>query len=166
MSQYSTLLAQQADVSGTPMSDLPAWVRSHLTERLNVNVLAKAVAMTPRTFARQFESHFKATPARWVQALRVEAACERLVAEDLPLKVVARLTGFRDEKSLRRALSQHLAMSPKIYRTRFGMRRGDAQTDLAPAAHVSPGPHRMLALECSADVTSVDRPVRRRRSLQ
>ncbi len=35
---------------------------------LDVNTLAKVVAMTPRTFARQFEIHFRTTPARWVQS--------------------------------------------------------------------------------------------------
>lgn len=59
--QFSTLLAQQADVSGTPMRDLPAWTRARLTQRLDVHTLAKVVAMTPRTFARQFETHFGTT---------------------------------------------------------------------------------------------------------
>jgi transcriptional regulator GlxA family with amidase domain len=118
--QYSTLLAQQADVSGTPMRDLPAWAKTRLTQTLDVNTLAKAVAMTPRTFARQFEIHFRTTPARWVQSLRVEAARQHLEAKELPLKAIARNTGFRDEQSLRRAFLQQLSMTPKEYRERFG----------------------------------------------
>jgi transcriptional regulator GlxA family with amidase domain len=119
--QYSTLLAQQADVSGTPMRSLPAWAKSRLTQKLDVNTLARAVAMTPRTFARQFELHFKTTPARWVQALRIEAACAHLSAEELPVKTIARLTGFRDEQSLRRAFLQQLSITPSQYRERFGL---------------------------------------------
>jgi transcriptional regulator GlxA family with amidase domain len=118
--QYSTLLAQQADVSSTPMRDLPAWVKSRLPQRLNVNALAKVVAMTPRTFARQFELHFRTTPARWVQSLRIEAARRHLEARELPMKGIARITGFRDEQALRRAFLQQLAMTPKEYRERFG----------------------------------------------
>jgi len=118
--QYSTLLAQQADVSGTPMRDLPAWAKTRLTQTLDVNTLAKVVAMTPRTFARQFEIHFRTTPARWVQSLRVEAARQHLEAKELPLKAIARNTGFRDEQSLRRAFLQQLSMTPKEYRERFG----------------------------------------------
>lgn len=118
--QYSTLLAQQADVSGTPMRDLPAWAKTRLTQTLDVNTLAKAVAMTPRTFARQFEIHFRTTPARWVQSLRVETARQHLETKELPLKAIARNTGFRDEQSLRRAFLQQLSMTPKEYRERFG----------------------------------------------
>ena len=76
--QYSSFLAQQADVSGTRLRDLPAWTKSRLTRRLDVVTLAKFVAMTPRTFARQFEQHFRTTPARWVQSLRVEVAMQHL----------------------------------------------------------------------------------------
>ncbi len=126
--QRSTLLAQQADVSGTRLRDLPAWARSRLTHKLDVDTLARAVAMTPRTFARQFELHFQTTPARWVQALRVEAACVHLGADEQPLKAIARLTGFRDEQSLRRAFVHQLSMTPKEYRDRFGLPRARAAT--------------------------------------
>jgi transcriptional regulator GlxA family with amidase domain len=119
-SQYSALLAQQAEASGTRLSDLPAWTRRNLARRLNVSALAKAVAMTPRTFARQFEAHFQTTPARWVQSLRVEVACVHLEGQNLPLKSIARLTGFRNEQSLRRAFLQQLSMTPREYRERCG----------------------------------------------
>jgi transcriptional regulator GlxA family with amidase domain len=117
--QYSALLAQQADVSGTPLRDLPAWAQTRLAGKLDVNALAKAVAMTPRTFARQFEIHFRTTPARWIQSLRVEAARQHLEAREIPMKGIARITGFRDEQSLRRAFLQQLSMTPKEYRERF-----------------------------------------------
>ncbi len=122
--QYSAMLAQQDNVGGSPMRNLPAWAKANLRENLGVSTLAKVVSMTPRTFARHFELHFKMTPARWVQTLRVEAVCEHLGADDLPLKVIAGLTGFRDEKSLRRAFVQQLAITPKEYRDRFGLSRG------------------------------------------
>jgi len=43
------------------MRDLPAWARSSLTRKLDVSTLAKVVAMSPRTFARQFQSQFGTT---------------------------------------------------------------------------------------------------------
>jgi transcriptional regulator GlxA family with amidase domain len=118
--QYSTLLAQQADVGGTRMRDLPAWVNSRLTQKLDVATLATVVSMTPRTFARQFELTFRMTPARWIQSLRVEAARQHIEERDLPFKGIARLVGFREEQSLRRAFIQQFAMTPKEYRERFG----------------------------------------------
>jgi transcriptional regulator GlxA family with amidase domain len=94
--QYSTLLAQQEGMSDARLRDLPVWVRSHLTRKLDVETLAKAVRMSPRTFARQFQAQFGATPARWVQSLRIEAAMQHLENYDMPLRKIAQITGFRD----------------------------------------------------------------------
>jgi transcriptional regulator GlxA family with amidase domain len=118
--QYSTLLAQQEDIENARMRDLPVWVRAHLNGKLDVEELAKAAAMSPRTFVRQFKTQFNTTPARWVQSLRVEAAMQHLEDPNTPLSKVARITGFRDEQALRRAFLQQIAMTPKDYRERFG----------------------------------------------
>jgi transcriptional regulator GlxA family with amidase domain len=120
--QYSSVLAQQETLTDTRLRDLPAWVNARLNKRLDVAALAKVVAMTPRTFARQFELHFSVTPARWVQSLRVEAVRQQLESENASLKTIARMTGFRDEQSLRRAFVQQLSITPKEYRERFGAR--------------------------------------------
>src|SRR3984893_8258495 len=120
--QYSILLAQQATMSDARMRDLPAHAESHLTQKLDVNTLAAFVAMSPRTFARQFEGNFGTTPARWVRSLRVEAARQHLESRRLSLKEIARITGFRDEQALRRAFIQQMKMTPKEYRERFGVR--------------------------------------------
>ena len=117
--QCSTLLAQQARMSDTPMCDLPAWAKARLNQRLDVCRLAEVAGMTPRTFARQFKSRFRMTPARWVQSLRVETACSYLMAEELPIKAITKLTGFRDEQSLRRAFLQQLSITPSEYRHRL-----------------------------------------------
>ena len=119
--QYSVLLAQQEEVEDNRLRDLPAWARSSLTRKLDVRTLAKVVAMSPRTFARQFQSQFGTTPAKWIQSLRVEAARQHLEADGIPLKRIARLTGFRDEQALRRAFLQQMSVTPTEYRERFGI---------------------------------------------
>ena len=119
-SQYSTLLAQQEGIENARMRDLPVWVKEHLSRKLDVENLADAAAMSPRTFVRQFKAQFNTTPARWVQSLRVEAAMQHLEDRNTPLSKVARITGFRDEQALRRAFLQQIGVTPKQYRERFG----------------------------------------------
>jgi transcriptional regulator GlxA family with amidase domain len=119
--QYSALLAQQEEIDDKRMRDLPAWARSNLARKLDVSTLAKVVAMSPRTFARQFQSQFGTTPAKWIQSLRVEAARQHLESLSMPLKRIAPLTGFRDEQALRRAFMQQMSVTPKQYRERFGV---------------------------------------------
>ena len=118
--QYSTLLAQQEGIENARMRDLPAWVRTNLNRKLDVESLANAAAMSPRTFVRQFKAQFDTTPARWVQSLRVEAAMQHLDDPNTSLKMIAQITGFRDEQQLRRAFLQQTALTPKQYRERFG----------------------------------------------
>jgi transcriptional regulator GlxA family with amidase domain len=118
--QYSTLLAQQEGIDDARMRDLPVWTRANLTRRLDVETLANAVAMSSRTFVRQFKSQFNTTPARWVQALRVEAAMQHLGNREMPLSKIAFVTGFRDEQALRRAFLQQTTVTPRQYRERFG----------------------------------------------
>jgi len=107
-------------MSDARLRDLPVWVRSHLTRKLDVETLARAVRMSPRTFARQFQAQFGSTPARWVQSLRIEAAMQHLENHDMPLRKIAQITGFRDEQALRRAFIQQTAVAPREYRERFG----------------------------------------------
>ena len=118
--QYSSLLAQQEEIEDVRMRDLPVWVKAHLNRKLDVEDLATAAAMSPRTFIRQFKAQFDTTPARWVQSLRVEAAMQHLEERSTSLSKVARMTGFRDEQALRRALLQQIGLTPKQYRERFG----------------------------------------------
>jgi transcriptional regulator GlxA family with amidase domain len=119
-SQYSTLLAQQEEIEDERMRDLPVWVRAHLSRKLDVEDLASAAAMSPRTFIPQFKAQFNTTPARWVQSLRVEAAMRHLEDRSTSLSKVARISGLRDEQALRRAFIQQIGVTPKEYRERFG----------------------------------------------
>jgi transcriptional regulator GlxA family with amidase domain len=116
-------------MSDKRMRDLPAWTQNHLARKLDVTTLARVVAMSPRTFARQFQSEFGTTPARWIQSLRVEAARQHLESLDMPLKRIARVTGFRDEQALRRAFIQQLSLTPKQYRERFGVNGSTTMQD-------------------------------------
>jgi transcriptional regulator GlxA family with amidase domain len=116
-------------MSDKRMRDLPAWTQNHLARKLDVTTLARVVAMSPRTFARQFQSEFGTTPARWIQSLRVEAARQHLESLDMPLKRIARVTGFRDEQALRRAFIQQISLTPKQYRERFGINGSAAVQD-------------------------------------
>ena len=127
--QYSTLLAQQECISDARIRDLPVWVRSNLTRKLDVETLANAVAMSSRTFVRQFKAQFDETPARWVQSLRVEAAMQHLENGNMSLRKIALATGFRDEQALRRAFLQQIGVTPKEFRERFGEMDSDYRSE-------------------------------------
>lgn len=117
-SQFSVPLSMQSVPDGA-FRDLHAWMAAHLHEDLRVERLADRAAMSPRTFARLYTAKTGRTPAKAVQAMRVEAACRALEETDAPLKRIASETGHGDEQALRRIFQKLYGISPAEYRARF-----------------------------------------------
>lgn len=116
-SQFSVpLIKQTADDS---FSELHAWMASHLGDDLSVEILAERVNMTTRTFARTYANKVKRTPARSVEAMRLEAACGMLEISRMPLKRIANECGLGNEQNLRRAFVRQFGINPLDYRARF-----------------------------------------------
>ncbi|RNF86224.1 GlxA family transcriptional regulator [Montanilutibacter psychrotolerans] len=117
-SQFSVPLAAQAH-DDARFTDLHAWIAAHLTGDLCVERLAEIAGMSPRTFARVYAERMGRTPAKTVEAMRLEAACRALEETDLPLKAIAVATGHAEEQNLRRAFQRQLGITPTQYRERF-----------------------------------------------
>lgn len=117
-SQFSVPLAAQAHDSGK-FADLHAWIAAHLNDDLSVERLAEQAGMAPRTFARTYAGKLGRTPAKTVEAMRLEAACRALEETDLPLKSIAVSAGYIEEQNLRRVFQRQLGVSPTEYRNRF-----------------------------------------------
>jgi transcriptional regulator GlxA family with amidase domain len=121
--QFSSVLAaQSADVAGR-FAELHAWIAGNLTSDLRIEVLADRAGMTPRTFTRAYRDATGLTPAKSVEALRVENA-KRFLVEQPMMKTTAIATncGFVDEERLRRAFLRVVGISLSEYRSRFGRR--------------------------------------------
>ncbi|GGF27047.1 AraC family transcriptional regulator [Aliidongia dinghuensis] len=116
--QFSAALEAQVS-SDQDFTGLHAWVREHLAEDIKVERLARRVGMSERTFARAYAAKAGRTPARMVEALRLEAARRALETTDRPVKQVARECGFGDEERMRRAFQRRLGVCPLDYRMRF-----------------------------------------------
>ena len=118
-SQYSVLLASQTDSAGDAFGELERWIAENLTADLRVEGLADRVGMSPRNFARRYTETRRRTPARMVEALRVEAARRALEETGDRFKEVARRCGFSNEEQMRVAFVRHLGVTPRAYRHRF-----------------------------------------------
>ncbi|MEV0677514.1 DJ-1/PfpI family protein [Actinosynnema sp. NPDC050436] len=81
--------------------------------------MARRAAMSARHFARVFPRRVGASPARYVERARVEAAAGVLESGDEGLDVVARRCGFGSSETMRRAFLRVLGVTPGGYRHRF-----------------------------------------------
>lgn len=117
-SQFSTALSLQAQEK-QPFHDLGAWVLENLAKDLSVEKLARRVGMSPRNFARVFREEMETTPAKYVEALRVETVRRRLQESNTGLKAIAASCGFRNPDGLRSTFKRVLGVAPREYRQRF-----------------------------------------------
>ena len=118
-SQYSALLAAQVESANDAFAELERWIVENLTADLRVERLAARAGMSPRNFARRYTETRKRTPARAVEAIRVDAARRALEEADDRIDEIARRCGFSDEEHMRSAFARHLGIAPREYRARF-----------------------------------------------
>jgi transcriptional regulator GlxA family with amidase domain len=118
-SQYSALLAAQAESDSESFSELERWIVEHLKSDLSVNALANRAHMSPRNFARVYAAKRGRTPAKAVEAIRVEAARRRLEETDDRIESIAEGCGFSSEEQMRCAFLRILRIPPRDYRKRF-----------------------------------------------
>lgn len=116
--QFSSHLASAPAVR-EPLRELQAWMPDNLDEDLRVEALAARAAMSPRNFARAFRRETGLTPAAYVEALRVEAARQRLERGAEPVDLVAERAGFGTPETMRRAFARRVGIPPAEYRARF-----------------------------------------------
>src|SRR5690242_3599914 len=117
--QFSAPLAAQAQGAGR-MGALVDWMLAHLDEDIGIERMAEQAAMSPRHFRRVFAETFGATPARFVERLRLEQACLRLAQGKTSIERIAHGVGFNSADAFRRAFRARYGATPGEYRERFG----------------------------------------------
>jgi len=81
-------------------------------ERWAVARLARALAMSPSSFARHFRAGARTTPARALTAIRMRRAAEMLKRGDPVLEVALEL-GFGSGSAFARAWRRHRGTAPR-----------------------------------------------------
>ena len=113
-SQFSALLEmERADGRFAPLLD---FMRSNLRARLSVTELAAQACMSPRNFARAFQSETGTTPAQAVMRLRAETARAQLERGGRSVQHVASTCGFGDSERMRRTFVRLFGRPPSALR--------------------------------------------------
>ena len=100
-------------------SELAAWLPQHLQDNLSIEALAERVNMGARHFSRVFTQTFGTTPGRYVEAVRLDAARERLTSTGRTIELVGTSVGFASPDVFRRAFERRFGVSPTTYRRHF-----------------------------------------------
>ena len=93
-----------------------SWIRKHIADDFNVNDVAAAVALSPRTFARRLAVTCALSPVRFVQRIRIETAKTLLETTRQPVDEIARQVGYVEPSTLRKLLRRETNRSPGSFR--------------------------------------------------
>jgi len=93
------------------------YVEAHLSERLDLRVLAKEAGISPFHFAALFTKAVGATPHHHVQRLRMQAAKAMLRDTDKSILDIALSCGFGSASHFAAAFRRQFLQSPTEFRS-------------------------------------------------
>jgi transcriptional regulator GlxA family with amidase domain len=110
----------------------------NISTNLTVETLASRAGMSVRNFSRAYRAASGTTPAKAVEAMRVDTTKRLLEDSAMPMKAVSLRAGFGDDERMRRAFQRTVGVSPQEYRARFGLKIDveSASLDRRPRKHV------------------------------
>jgi transcriptional regulator GlxA family with amidase domain len=116
--QFSAQLAAQT-AQREPLREVQQWITEHPADDLSVESLAARARLSPRHFARAFQTETGMTPGRFVERVRLEHA--RRLLEDTAdgIEEISRACGYGTPEAMRRAFVKTLGSAPAEYRRRF-----------------------------------------------
>lgn len=94
--------------------------------------VVRVTRMSRRGFISAFNKNTGRTPISVLRQMRIEYAKQLLVEQDLPLKMIASLTGFRSENTFCVAFQRAVNMAPKKYQRHVWLaeRRGRSKLNI------------------------------------
>lgn len=116
--QFSAQLAAQT-AQREPLRDVQRWITEHPDADLTVESLATRASLSPRHFARAFQTETGMTPGRYVDRVRLEHARRLLEDTSDGIEEISRASGYGTPEAMRRAFVKALGAAPAEYRRRF-----------------------------------------------
>jgi AraC-like DNA-binding protein len=105
-----------SDAEGLRMNDVYRYTMEHFTENITLEQIAALVYLTPRSFCRYFKKHTAKTYINFLNEVRVNEACKRLMEMDFDsIATIAYQTGFNNVVSFNRVFKSITSKVPREY---------------------------------------------------
>ena len=98
-------------------------LRDRFSENLSLGEIAAAVGISADHLARSSRQCHGCTVGEYVRRLRVEFACRRLAAAEVPLVEIALDAGFTDQSHFTKTFKQLMGVTPAVFRNLHRRRR-------------------------------------------
>jgi AraC-like DNA-binding protein/PAS domain-containing protein len=91
-------------------------LRTHYSEKIRIDELARYACLSPRQVERRFKAAFGIGPHEFLIRTRILAACRSLRETDESLAETALACGFCDESAFVRQFHKHIGVTPGVFR--------------------------------------------------
>jgi AraC family transcriptional regulator len=98
------------------ISDVENYIREHIDESLNREVLAAVAGFSVAHFHRIFTAHVGENIASYVRRVRMERAGRKLRMGAVDITQVALAAGYDTHSAFSKAFKQHFGLSPSEFR--------------------------------------------------
>lgn len=86
---------------------------------ISLQILAEQLGLSGPQLTRRFQAAYGISPVRYATALRLTKARRLLVETEDTLEAVAELCGYQNAFYFSRVFTQHMKMSPSVYRKKY-----------------------------------------------
>jgi len=101
------------------MSNVIEYINRNYMNRIDTDVLAEMAGFSVSHFGRKFKQLFQLSPSKFINKIRVKAACKALINSRASLVSIAEDTGFCDQSYFSKQFKIHVGMPPKNYRAKY-----------------------------------------------
>ncbi len=98
-----------------------AYLQEHSGARITIAQLCRRIAVNERTLSRKFKTALGASPLAYLQSRRIGDARRLLETTTSSLEDIVAQCGYEDVASFRKLFARHVGMTPREYRSRFGV---------------------------------------------
>ncbi len=94
-------------------------IQANHAKPLEIPALARLAGLSVAQFERRFKALLRESPVRYLNRVRMRAACQLLLHTDLSVGEISRRAGFADPSYFTKRFQAHLRIRPLEYRRKY-----------------------------------------------
>lgn len=114
----SKKLEIQKSSDSAKINEVFKYISEHLDQKIELNVLATLINLSPPSFCRYFKQKTNKTLSKYISELRIESACSLLQNENLTVEVVGYKVGYNNFSNFLRQFKKIKNQTPKEFRNK------------------------------------------------
>lgn len=116
--EYAKLMRnlKKEKISSMPVARCIEYIYDHLHTRITVEMLADHVALAPNYLSRLFKKETGSSISDYIQAFKIETACNMLLYSDFSIADIAATLAFPSQSYFNHVFKMRMGVTPKNYK--------------------------------------------------